>query len=81
MAVSNSTYSLSDLSARFGLELRGDWEHLIDFEGTMMTGGPIDVTILANPVNRKQQTATRARAQNLKAHDADACPKQCIVAD
>jgi UDP-3-O-[3-hydroxymyristoyl] glucosamine N-acyltransferase len=60
--LSNRQYTLSDLSARFGLALRGDGERLIRAVGTLKDSGPDQVTFLANPAYRKQLAATHAGA-------------------
>ena len=60
MKVAISKHSLSDLSARFELELRGDGEYLIDGVGTLMDGGPSQITFLANRSYRKELPETNA---------------------
>ena len=80
MAQPSSSYTLSDLSTRFGLELRGDGAHTVNDVGTLMTGGPSQVTFLANPAYRKELPGTRAGAVILKAEDAENCPTNCLVA-
>ena len=76
----NSKYSLSDLSERFELELRGDGSHVIDGVGTLVSAGPSDVTFLANTTYRKDLAETRAGAVILKESDVEACPAHCLVA-
>jgi UDP-3-O-[3-hydroxymyristoyl] glucosamine N-acyltransferase len=76
----NSKYSLSDLSARFELELRGDGTQLIDSIGTLKTAGSSQVTFLANPGYRKDLPGTRAGAVILRQADAAICPVNCLVA-
>lgn len=80
MTVIKSTYSLSELSTRFGLGLTGDGETLIDGVSTLDSAGPTDVTFLANPAYRKQLPQTRAGAVILRAQDATECPTHCLVA-
>ena len=80
MQPNSRQYSLSDLSARFQLELRGDGEHLIDAVGTLADAGSGQVTFLANPGYRKQLPETRAGAVILKEADAADCPTNCLVA-
>ena len=80
MPDSNSKYSLSDLSARFNVELRGDGDQMIDGVGTLDTAGPTRVTFLANPSYRKQLPETQAGAVILKERDASVCPTNCLVA-
>ena len=77
----NRPYSLSDLSARFGLELRGQPDHEICDVGTLEEAGPSQVSFLANATYRRQLPATRAGAVILKAGDAGACPTNCLIAD
>jgi UDP-3-O-[3-hydroxymyristoyl] glucosamine N-acyltransferase len=81
MSRPNCQYSLSDLSARFELELHGKGEHLIDGVGTLSTAGPSNITFLANPAYRKQLASTRAGAVILKAQDLDQCTSNCLIAD
>jgi UDP-3-O-[3-hydroxymyristoyl] glucosamine N-acyltransferase len=72
-------YSLSDLSARFDLELRGAGAHLIDGVGTLAGAGPGQVTFLANATYRAQLKKTAAGAVILKPSDAADCPTNCLV--
>jgi UDP-3-O-[3-hydroxymyristoyl] glucosamine N-acyltransferase len=78
--LSNRQYTLSDLSARFGLALRGDGERLIRAVGTLKDSGPEQITFLANPAYRKQLRATRAGAVILKEADAPDCPTTSLLA-
>jgi len=79
--LNNRQYSLSDLSARFGLELRGDSGHLIDGVGTLADAGPGQISFLANPSYRKRLSATRAGAVILKESDAADCPTNSLLAE
>jgi UDP-3-O-[3-hydroxymyristoyl] glucosamine N-acyltransferase len=74
-------YSLSELSKRFDLELRGDGDVVIDRVGTLMAAGPSAVSFLANPAYRRELSGTRAGAVILKDKDAADCPVACLVAD
>ncbi len=80
MPASKSKYSLSDLSARFGLELRGDGNLMIDGVGTLTSAASAEITFLANPAYRKQLPETKAGAVILKQEDAELCPANCLVA-
>jgi UDP-3-O-[3-hydroxymyristoyl] glucosamine N-acyltransferase len=80
MQANSRQYSLSDLSARFELELRGDGEHLIDAVGTLADAGSSQITFLANPGYRKQLPETRAGAVIVKEADVAECPTNCLVA-
>lgn len=73
------TFSLADLSARFDLDLRGSGDHVVSGVGTLLSGGPEDVTFLANPAYRKQLPDTRAGAVVLGPGDAANCPTNCLV--
>jgi len=81
MPATKSKYSLSDLSARFGLELHGEGSLLIDGVGTLSSAGPSSITFLANPVYRKQLPETKAGAVILRGGDTASCPTNCLVAD
>ncbi len=80
MSSTNRQYTLSDLSARFELELRGDGECRIDGVGTLAGAGSGQITFLANPAYRRHLGTTRAGAVILKEADADDCPGNCLVA-
>ncbi|MEE4218867.1 MAG: UDP-3-O-(3-hydroxymyristoyl)glucosamine N-acyltransferase [Xanthomonadales bacterium] len=80
MTVAKSKHSLSDLSARFGLELRGDGELLIDGVATLMNGGPGQVSFLANRAYRKELPNTKNGAVILREEDAAQSPTNCLVA-
>ncbi len=73
-------YSLSDLSARFDLELRGDGNCLVEGVGTLGSAGATQITFLANPSYRKELPATQAAAVILKERDVTACPTNCLLA-
>lgn len=75
----SSKYSLSDLSARFELELRGDGACMIDSVGTLKSAGPSHVTFLANPAYKAELSATEAGAVILTEKNAGACPTNCLV--
>jgi UDP-3-O-[3-hydroxymyristoyl] glucosamine N-acyltransferase len=78
--MTSSKYSLSDLSARFELELRGDGACMIDGVGTLKSAGPSNVTFLANPAYRSDLATTAAGAVILTDANAQACPSNCLVA-
>jgi UDP-3-O-[3-hydroxymyristoyl] glucosamine N-acyltransferase len=81
MPATTSKYSLSDLSARFGLELQGDGKLLIDGVGTLTSSGPANVTFLANPTYNNQLPGTKAGAVILKKRDSTSCPTSYLVAE
>jgi len=76
----SSKYSLSDLSAQFELELRGDGACMVDGVGTLKSAGPSNVTFLANPAYRADLATTNAGAVILTGKNAKACPTNCLVA-
>jgi len=80
MPASQSKYSLSELSTRFGLACQGDGSLLIDSVGTLDESGPGSITFLANPSYRKQLPDTKAGAVILKKEDAVSCPTNCLLA-
>jgi UDP-3-O-[3-hydroxymyristoyl] glucosamine N-acyltransferase len=73
-------FELTDLAARFGLEVRGDPNTRIHGVGTLEGAGAGQLAFLANPAYRKQLPDTRAGAVVLRAADAQACPVPCLVA-
>ena len=81
MTTATSKYSLSELSARFGLELHGDGNHVVEGVGTLMAGGPGQVSFLANRAYAKELPGTKASAVILKKSDASDCPTNALVAD
>jgi UDP-3-O-[3-hydroxymyristoyl] glucosamine N-acyltransferase len=81
MTSSNSLHSLSDLSARFELDLRGDGNQMIGGVGTLMAANSKQISFLANPSYRKELRHTRAGAVILKEEDSSNCPVNCLVAD
>jgi len=73
-------YSLSELSERYDLELRGDGSHHVDGVGTLTSATSTQITFLANPAYRKALPTTRAGAVILKEADAANCPVNCLLA-
>jgi UDP-3-O-[3-hydroxymyristoyl] glucosamine N-acyltransferase len=65
-------FELTDLAARFGLEVRGDPNTRIHGVGTLEGAGAGQLAFLANPAYRKQLPDTRAGAVVLRAADAQA---------
>lgn len=79
MVSSPSKYSLSDLAARFSLELHGDGQTLVDGVGTLRTATSSQISFLANPGYRNDLPATRAGAVIVRPEDASACPGNYFV--
>jgi len=80
MPVTQSKHSLSDLAARFELQLVGDGSKLIDGVSTLKEAGPTQLTFLANRTYKKHLPATRAGAVILREENAADCPVDCLVA-
>lgn len=81
MPPSTSKHSLADLSSRFGLQLHGDGNLLIDGVGTLATAGPGQITFLANPSYRKLLPSTGAGAVILKSADSEICPTNYLLTE
>jgi UDP-3-O-[3-hydroxymyristoyl] glucosamine N-acyltransferase len=73
--------SLGELAVRFGCELRGDPNTLIERVGTLANAQAGALAFLANPRYRSQLSETRATAVILTAAVADACPTAMLVCE
>mgnify|MGYP001180942667 CR=1 FL=1 len=71
---------LADLAVRFGCELRGDPELLVDRVASLADAADGSLAFLANPRYRRHLATTRATAVVLAAADAEACPAAALVA-
>ncbi len=60
--MSSNGFSLGELAARFGLQLRGDPGLVVDGVGTLEHAGPTQLSFLANPKYRRQLGGTKAGA-------------------
>ena len=67
-----AAYSLGDIAARFGLELRGDSKTRIHGVGTLSHALPGQLGFLANPRYRAQLLESAASAVIVHVNDADA---------
>ncbi len=74
-------YTLAALAERFGLELKGDGERVIDGVATLENAGPSQLAFLANPLYRKHLANTRAGAVVLNSDDAEGHSGPALVAD
>ena len=72
-------YTLAELAARCGGEVRGDGGARIERVATIQNAGPGSIAFLANPHYRKFLATTRASALILSAADADACALPALV--
>jgi UDP-3-O-[3-hydroxymyristoyl] glucosamine N-acyltransferase len=71
---------LAELAVRFGCELRGDPDTLVDRVAPLQDAGPGAVSFLANPRYRRHLATTRASVVVLDAKSAPECPVAALVA-
>jgi UDP-3-O-[3-hydroxymyristoyl] glucosamine N-acyltransferase len=71
--------TLGQLAARFGCELHGDANVIVNRVGTLSGAAPDAITFLANSQYRAQLKDTHAAAVILAPRDRDACPVACLV--
>jgi UDP-3-O-[3-hydroxymyristoyl] glucosamine N-acyltransferase len=71
---------LAELAVRFGCELRGDPDTLVDRVAPLQDAGPGAVSFLANPRYRRHLASTRASVVVLDAKTAPECPVAALVA-
>ena len=72
--------SLGELAVRFGCELRGDPDVLVDSIASLGAAHPGAVTFLANPKLRPVLEQTKATVVVLDKRSADASPVASLVA-
>lgn len=72
-------YTLAELAARCGGEVRGDGGARIERVATLQNAGPGSIAFLANPHYRKFLATTRASALILSAADAEGCALPALV--
>lgn len=72
--------TLGELAVRYGCELRGDPDSIVDRVATLAGAGPGSIGFLANPAYRSQLATTRATAVILRAADAGSCPVAALLA-
>ena len=73
------TVTLGELAVRFGCELRGDPEIVVDTVGALSHAGPRAVTFLANPKLASQLKDSRAGAVIVDAKSASASPVPTLI--
>lgn len=73
--------SLGELAARFGCELIGDPDVVIDDVATLGNAGSRSISFLSSSVYKRQLTSTQAAAVILRAEDAPASPTASLVTD
>ncbi len=71
---------LADLAVRFGCELRGDPDALVERVAPLQDAGPGSISFLANPRYRRHLPHTRATAVVIDAASAAECPGNVLVA-
>jgi UDP-3-O-[3-hydroxymyristoyl] glucosamine N-acyltransferase len=71
--------TLGELAVRFGLELAGDPDAMVDSVATLQGAGPGTVSFLANSRYRRYLAGTRATAVVLDPGSAAACPVAALV--
>jgi UDP-3-O-[3-hydroxymyristoyl] glucosamine N-acyltransferase len=71
--------TLGELAVRFGCELRGDPDTVVDSVASLGNAGPRDVTFLANPKYAAQLAQTRAGAVIVDAKSAAGSPVPSLV--
>ena len=71
--------SLGELAVRFGCELRGDPDTLVDHVATLAGAGAGSVSFLANPRYKSQLAQTRATVVVLDKASAEACPTAALI--
>jgi len=71
--------SLGELAVRFGCELRGDPDTLVERVGTLANADGQSVAFLSESRNRRELSATRAAVVVLERKAADACPTAVLI--
>jgi UDP-3-O-[3-hydroxymyristoyl] glucosamine N-acyltransferase len=71
---------LADLAVRFGCELRGDPDALVERVAQLQDAGPGSISFLANPRYRRHLPQTRATAVVIDADSAAECAVNALVA-
>ena len=73
--------SLGELAFRFGCELRGSPDTLVERIGTLASADSHSVAYLSESRNRRELSATRAAVVVLDRSAADACPTAALICD
>jgi UDP-3-O-[3-hydroxymyristoyl] glucosamine N-acyltransferase len=71
--------SLGELAVRFGCELRGNPDTLVERVGTLANADSKSVAFLSESRNRRELSATRAAVVVLDRSVADACPTAALI--
>src|SRR5882724_12009935 len=73
--------SLGELAVRFGCELRGNADTLVERVGTLANADDRSVAFLSESRNRRELSATRAAVVVLDRKAADACLTAALICD
>jgi UDP-3-O-[3-hydroxymyristoyl] glucosamine N-acyltransferase len=73
--------SLGELATRFGCDLNGNPDDVVDHVASLAAAGPRSLTFLSNPRLKAELAATRAGVVVLRGDDADDAPVATLVAD
>src|SRR5215813_1113041 len=73
--------SLGELATRFGCELRGNPDTLVERVGTLANADNKSVAFLSESRNRRELSATRAAVVVLERAAADACPTAALISN
>jgi UDP-3-O-[3-hydroxymyristoyl] glucosamine N-acyltransferase len=71
--------ALGELAVRFGCELSGNPDLIVDHVAPLQSAGPGALSFLANPRLTSQLSATRAGAVVLEPRSAAACPVAALI--
>jgi UDP-3-O-[3-hydroxymyristoyl] glucosamine N-acyltransferase len=71
---------LADLAVRFGCELRGDPDAVVERVARLQDAGPGSISFLANPRYRQHLPGTRATAVVIDEASSAECPVNALVA-
>lgn len=71
--------SLGELATRFGCELIGDPDTVVNSVASLPNAGPDALTFISNPVYKKQLPSTEAAAVILRSQDAAESPVAVLV--
>src|ERR1700730_1116482 len=74
-------FSLRDLAVRFGCELRGNPDTLVERVGTLANADSQSVAFLSESRNRRELSAPRAAVVVLDRSAADSCPTAALICD
>ena len=73
--------TIGELAARFGCELIGDGDPVVDNVAGLHNAGPASLSFLSNPRFREQLASTKAAAVILRPEDADDVPCAALLSD